>query len=680
MTHQWQGDWAEAELLIGEALQESRDESLPNLARLRGLVAMGHVSRAWTTAHQLDLVGGQSDAELGLVLAGIAGGVDAFDSADGFAARTTGDLGVAQAQAALQARHWARAGRLDRALELLRSIAEAEPPHYDAYIEAANGYAAVGEQSLARRYYLRALELTPERLEAWLGLARLASWEGRLSGSLAMYQRVTADNPEAFEGWLGQIRMAQLLEDTGLAEAALSEAWRLAPRSALLHREQLRLTLRRGDLEAFQSGVRDYLRDQPTDRTAHWMMARLRWAEGETVPLDELRSYFDPLAPELGAEVVRLALRISGDSRMALADLPVAPAPELVESANGKLAERMAVLAEPGVAIELAGRAHPRLAGWVERLAMGWWGYLSGPLAAYEQLDRDFDPQARAVWLASQIQNRLRTLTIETESSLEDDWLLLRAQWFHRWRDRRGSTEAAIDLVRAIRSLVSGWEHGVTALELEAAWRRSEQPLDDHLATLPRRMIQARWRQYRFDHAGALWAYQQLERNYPGSADPVYAQAQILRASGRWSEAARLLRRLAAVEDPPPLVRLDYAELLRRLGRFDEARNQLDALAAAGFDEPELYLRRAWLARSESSDSAAESWLRDGLERFPHSTALVRFQAERWLERRRSSELAELLAQGAAAAWTNPDHLAAAWTSLELGPAPTDPGIRRLVV
>jgi YaiO family outer membrane protein len=663
MTHQWQGDWARAEVLLAVALRESREDSLPSLAQLRGLVSMGQVSRAWTMAIQQDLATGQADAEIGMVLAGIAGGIDAFEHLDAFASRPTPDVGIAQGQTALRARHWARLGRTDRALEFLQSIAESQPPHYDAFIEAANGYTAVGEQALARRYYLRALELTPERVDAWLGLARLASREGRLNGSLAIYQKLTTDNPEAFEGWLGQIHMAQLLDDLELAETALREAWRLAPRSALLHREHLRLALLRGDLEGFRDGVRDYLRDQPSDRVAHLMNARLRWAESEAVALDEVRALFDPLAPELGSQVMQLALRISGDLTSTLEHLPKSPAPELIEASSGKLAEWMAVLGERNAARELANRGHPSSIRWVNQLASGWWAYMSGPMAVYDLLARDLDPQARAIWLASLTQNRLRTLAIETESALEDEWLLHRALWFHRWQGRRNSVEAALDLVQTIRGMVSGWETGVTSLEIQEAWRESEQPLEDE--TLSRRMVQARWKQYRFDYAGALQNYQQIERAHPESTNPVQAQAQVLRASGRWSEAVILLRRLAAVEDPPPLIRLDYAELLRRLGRFDEARQQLETLAATGFDEPELYLHRIGIARSEGSDAAEQHWLRTGLERFPNATGLVRYQAELWLEQQRTKELAQLLVGRPAAAWCNPDHLSVAWMSMD---------------
>jgi hypothetical protein len=73
---------------------------------------------------------------------------------------------------------------------------------------------------------------------------------------------------------------------------------------------------------------------------------------------------------------------------------------------------------------------------WIEALANGWWAYVSAPVAMHGELAADFDAQSRAVWLASQIQNRLRNLTIATASALEDEWLLNRAEWFRRWQNR----------------------------------------------------------------------------------------------------------------------------------------------------------------------------------------------------------------------------------------------------
>ncbi len=671
LIHLWHGDWHTAGTFFDEALRELPDDPLAFVSRLRVLIATGQPSRAWTRAQQQDLRTGQSDDELGLLLAGIAIGVDASDPVQVLTSRPPSSAERAGRATGLRALSAGRMGHLEQATNELRTLIEGPAPDYDAFIEAANGYGALDQQSLARAAYLRAEQLTPERPEARLGLARLASREGRLSGSLADYQRITADNPESFEGWLGQIQMAQLLGETRLAQEALHKAWEIAPHSALLHQEQLRLALHHADIDAFKDALRLYLRDQPEDRTAQVLDARMRSAEGESGVANELLAAFDPLAPQLGSQILRLALHASANSPSALEGLPVVPADELKAAANGKLAEQLAFLAEPGAAHEIARRAGPDSAAWTDCLARGWWAFLSAPIATSAQLAPAFDSQARVVWLASQIQNRLRTLAIQTGSSLEDEWLLARAVWFRHWSNRWDSSAAALDLNRQIVGLVSGWNRGVGGRDIEEAYRASEQPLDPAIATLSRQITQAHWRQYRFDFATALQNFQRLARVYPDSTEPVYAQTQILQASGRWSEAARLLHRLTAVDSPPPLVRLQYCEILRRLGRGNEARQQLEELAAEGFDEPELYARQAGLARREGLDAKAEECLLEGLRKFPDASELLRLRAERWMEHKRSRELARLLTGNPSEAWSNPDILAAAWADLEPGPRRT---------
>jgi YaiO family outer membrane protein len=664
LLHQWRGDWHEAGKLFSDALNEAREDPLPLLAQLRGWTAMGLPGRAWTRARQRDAATGATDAELGLVLAEIAAGVGALDQVESYTSRPTERSDLALRQNGLRAIQYARAGQLDRAMGLLHAIADIPAPDYDAFIQAADGYAAVDESHLARRYYLQARELTPERPEAWLGLARLASREGRLHGSVALYQQLTAANPEAFEGWLGQIRMAQLLDEPALAEDALQAAWRLAPRSALLHREHLRLSLRRGDLAAFRDGVHAYLRDQPEDQTARLFEARLRLLDGEELAVDEILKGLDPLAPGLGSQFIRIGLRVAATADAVLHNIPSPAEPELERAARETLAEQLALVLEPDAAIAVVSPDDRALHQWISSLSQGWWAYLSAPLAMESELTADFDPQSRAVWLANQIQNRLRVLNIETESPLEEEWLLIRAAWFQRWHGRQGSLPAALDLATQLRRLIPGGTGGVRRFQIEEAWRRGDQPLAPEVTTLQRRIAQARWRQYRFDIAGALRAYRELERVYPDAAEPRHAQVQLLRASGRWSDAAELLRRLALGDNPPPLIRLQFAELLRRLGRFSEARQQLDRLAADGFDEPELYLHRAQLAQAEGSHAAAESWINEGLIRFPRATLLNRFLAGQWLERSQIRELAQLLEQGANTSWCTPDMAAAAWPLL----------------
>jgi hypothetical protein len=129
-----------------------------------------------------DLASRESDAELGLLLAGIAGGIDALESASNCTHRGPADRLDAERKTGSSARH-----PISRGQEILIG-------RWNCYARSLNRIAAAlrcvhrgsewlrgrwTNRSLARRYYLRALEITPERLEAWLGLARLASREGQ---------------------------------------------------------------------------------------------------------------------------------------------------------------------------------------------------------------------------------------------------------------------------------------------------------------------------------------------------------------------------------------------------------------------------------------------------------------------------------------------------------------------
>jgi tetratricopeptide (TPR) repeat protein len=143
--HQWQGRLgAGSEAFFGEALRESREDPCHFWRQLRGLVAMGQVSRAWTRAPSGMGPGNPMPSWAWSWPGSPVGWTRWIRSTPSRRGRSDGS-GLAQAQTALRALHWARAGRMDRAIELLRSIAEAQPPHYDAFIEAANGYAAVDE-------------------------------------------------------------------------------------------------------------------------------------------------------------------------------------------------------------------------------------------------------------------------------------------------------------------------------------------------------------------------------------------------------------------------------------------------------------------------------------------------------------------------------------------------------
>jgi hypothetical protein len=156
--------------------------------------------------------------------------------------------------------------------------------------------------------------------------------------------------------------------------------------------------------------------------------------------------------------------------------------------------------------------------------------------------------------------------------------------------------------------------------------------------------------------------YQQLAQLYPGAADPVHAQAEVLRlrVDGRRPPACcgdwpwrRIRRRLSDCSLP---------NCFGGLAGFPRPGASLINWPVRALMNRSCTCVRVWLARSEGLDAAAETWLREGLERFPHATvagpvsgrAMVGATAD-------GRELAAMLAENSSAAWCNPDMLSAAW-------------------
>jgi YaiO family outer membrane protein len=664
LTFAWRGDWDGARVRLESVLAEDPHHEQAFLANLRVLIGSRQASAAWQRARQRDLETGEQDPELGLLMAGLAARIGARELAQSLAARPASDPDLLQRQTAFRAVESIRAGDLEQGHKLLVRSREHLPRTFDTLMEAANAHAAADQSGLARELYEQAIALTPERPEGHLGLARLASREGRLAGSLAIYRRVTRQNPEAIEGWLGIAAIARLLNDATLIELALEAAWSYAPRSALLHQERLRLALFNGDPARFTEALLRYLEDQPLDRNARLWELRLHRAERETGLGHRALAMLDPFEPDLVSQILPFLATDDSDPATLLAQLPDVPEPELVSVARLELAQRLAVALQPDLARELARRVSPDAERWTDVLGSAWWAYLSTPFATEPLLASTFDIQARAVWLAAQIQRRLQTLTIETGSGLEDDWLLQRALWFHQWRERWGSVEAATDLRARLVGLAPGWADPISLARIEDAWNRSEQPLPVAFATVPRLMARARWRQYRFEYAGALELLGQLWTQYPASAEPAFAQVEILRASGRWTEALSLLAQLTSAGSCPPGVRIQHVELLRRSGRFAEAGRQLELLAAAGFDEPDLYRHQALIAQAAARPDEARRWIQAGLVKHPDNPDLILLQADRLRREGQVTELALLLDRPAPPGWINPDLLAGAWPEL----------------
>ncbi len=660
LVHLWQGDYHEAARLFSTVLEEDPRADAAFLGHLRLLMASGKPRQAWREATERDAEGRQQDPELGLVLATIAGRVGAADLAEALGSRPASDLGIARQQATFRAQMRIRSGRVAEGLALLAELAAAPALSYAELLEIGDAYAAADQRKQARVFYEKARQATPERPEARLGLARLASRDGRLAGSLALYQKIVADNAESLEGWLGVIGSARLLDDAVTVRDALEQASQLSPRSAVLHRERLRLALLEGDLPGFESALEQYRQEQPDDGEGRLWALRLAAWRGEPLPPKDGVSWLDPLQPQLTAAACRVWLAAGCDPWAEVSPALRLDDPALDPAARRTLAEWLAVLLQRDSAIAQAQELGPDEAARIRCLAHGWWAYATTPLGHASELANILDAQAIAVWLAAEMDRRLRILHVETESPLWDDWLLARASWFHRWRGAWADPAAVRTLDGLIRSLGQDWAKLIPLARLDEAWRVSEERLATNQMTYGTRIQRARWRLYRRDFAGALGLFAQLEAEYPDAAEPAERQAEVLRAAGRWLEAERRLRPLVLSDQPSVGVRLAYADLLRRLGRLPEAHGQLQALEQAGCTEPEYFLQQTALAEAHGRPETALDWCRRGLERHPASSALHAWRAEWHLRNRHAPRLAEWLKSPGIPARLEPDWVAAA--------------------
>lgn len=656
----WQGDYQEAARFFSAVLDEDPHADAAFLGHLRLLMASGSPRQAWREATERDAEGQRQDPELGLVLAAIAGRVGAADLAETLASRPASHLGIERQQAVFRALTRIRSGREAEGLVLLAELAAAPSLSYAELLEIGDAYAAADQRKEARAFYEKARQVTPERPEARLGLARLASRDGRLAGSLALYQEIVADNPESIEGWLGVIGSARLLDDAVTVRRALEQASRLSPRSALLHRERLRLALLDGDLPGFESALEQYRQEQPCDGEGRlWTLRVAALREEPLLPKDGL-SWLDPLQPQSVAAACRVWLAAGRDPWPELSPELRTGNSALDRAARLALAEWLAVLLQRDAAVAQAREVGAAEAARMRCLAFGWWAYATTPLGHATDLANTLDAQAIAIWLAGEMDRRIRILHVETESTLWDDWLLARANWFHRWRGKWADPAAAQALDALIRSLGQDWAAPLPLRQLDEAWRVSEEPLAPDRTHSRMRIQRARWRLYRRDFADALRAFEQLARECPWAAEPFERQAEVLRAAGRWVEAERRLRPLVLGDRPSVGVRLAYADLLRRLGRLAEAHDQLQALAQAGCTEPDYFLQRMALAETQGRPDTAFDWCQRGLECHPASAALQGWRAEWYVRHRHAPRLAEWLKQPGVPARLEPDWVAAA--------------------
>ena len=349
-TQLWRGNWREAQAAYANAISSSgADNITATLGFQRALVAAGRATPAYRQAVDLDRRTGRSDAEVGLFLATIHAAVDNDEAAFALSNRRTSDPDVRQRQTEFQAQRLIARGQKEEGLNVIGSYAEANARDYNAVVAAGEVFATAGKTRDARDYFDRAAQLAPDRDEALLGLARLARQQGKQRDSLALYEEVVARNPESLTGWLGIADVAQQRGDLNRAWQALDSAQRVAPGSAMVYRERLKIAFREKDADTFYGVLRDYQRAQPADAWPELWAQKWADAHGGEVNAAALQSLFDPLAPEVSSEALRLFRRHTGmPLQQAVARVPAAPGADLQDAAQEKLGKQVRV-ADPTI-------------------------------------------------------------------------------------------------------------------------------------------------------------------------------------------------------------------------------------------------------------------------------------------------------------------------------------------
>ncbi len=664
------GEPAKALAELERTVAAEPDNEFARYSWLRALIGAEHSPEAWRRADEFDRQSGGNDAELGLIKAGMLARLDAPEQAAQLASRPPAEPDQARRQLSFRALLLIRQGRQSEGLALLTPYADLLGDDYDALFDLGNANAAADRLNVARAYFERATSVTPQRPEARMGLARLASREGRLTDSLARYQSILAENPEALEASLGVIRMARLMNDGASARTALAQARQHAPNALDLFREELLLALDVGDIPAFAQVLKRYELAHPGDPVAK--LWRMRWHAMETrsVNFAAASQLLDPFSPDVSGGALYLLASTPGiDQVQPLKDWQVdatLPArPELFRA----LARQMALRLRRDTAERLIKHARAsRGAGFGPdpadevplMLAAGWWAHVATPFAWAKELSPDFDPQAVHIWLAGEVQRRLRTFAIEAESPLEEEWLLRRAVWFNAWRDKWNTPDAANSLHEYLASMIPDAFENITTAQIADAWRASERWLPPAAVDFNLRITQARWRQERFDFAGSLAIYRELAAEFPEASEPAQRQAVLLRGLGRTSESLAVLRQLTTKPNPNPTTRLEAASLLTRLGEFEAAEHQLALATESGFAEPLIYLSRAELELARGLKDHAEQNIADGLRANPGAASLLSWHAGQLLEARETVSLAALVRSHREASWLTPDLVAAA--------------------
>ncbi len=341
----WQGNWRDALAAYSKAMPQAATGGLgSHIGFLKVLDAQGRSTPAYQQALELDQRSGGQNSELGLVIAGMLSAVDMDAEAMAYANRPAGDPDLAVRQAVFQAKRALALGNVAGGQQLAAQLPGQFPGNYNALASAGELLVSAGRYDDARKILTEAATYSLEREEALLELARIEKLKGDSRGALRGFQKVIEANPESVKGWLGVADSARIRNDPKRAWQALDTAHIIAPQSALVYREKLRLATQQKDREVFQHTLRQYQQAQPGDPYVNLWEGIWAAQNGEQVNVSALRQILDPMAPELNAEAMNLIQGQSGQSWVTTANqLPAAPSPEIQQAAREKLDKQIKI-------------------------------------------------------------------------------------------------------------------------------------------------------------------------------------------------------------------------------------------------------------------------------------------------------------------------------------------------
>lgn len=380
----WQGNWREAETVLGQAIALSKANDLaPRNAYIRVIAEQGRAAEAYRQALDLDRATGHQDPTLGMIIADMLGNIGMHDDGLGYASRPTSDADLQIRQTAYRAKQTLNQQGKQSASQAARSIVSVHPDLYNAYIAAGDLLAESRRDQEAINAYDTAARMSPEREEAYLGRARVVRTRGRHARALELFQTVVQANPESINGWIGVAEMSRFRGEYARAWQALETAHSVAPGSADVFREKLKLALAQNDAALFRSTLHQYRAAQPADPYIVLWMNKWAAARGGPVNEDQIRGILDPMAPELNTEALSL---LRGSAKVGLAEataaVPAAPSPELDVAARREVRRRMRSQA-PGSVNVTVGYEHSSLKpttilggnfpDWHEAFLAGFW-------------------------------------------------------------------------------------------------------------------------------------------------------------------------------------------------------------------------------------------------------------------------------------------------------------------